>query len=267
MTTTTTTMTVPETVTVTEAYKCDACGAAGLKLWRQAYGARDQHGHSLKCAGCLVPDGRVDDDGRYKDKFGHRTDQVMGWLPAVPTGNTFWGYTSVPDDAVMWWKMLPTYHVNEFEAKATRAKLRARSGHLHLDQCYGSSELMCVEMHVHDDGCSGRPLYCRRGEDLTISKLLDVIEEYEKQRDFWKSQAASQEVELTNRVLDGIRERNALTAARKLIEALDNEDTVRRVVDASKDPPERRVKAIIEAKNASIAARLAFTEALRNAQV
>ncbi len=51
----------------------------------------------------------VDRDGRHIDGFGHRTDQVGGALPAVPVGNTYYGYTSVPDAGCDWWRALPTY--------------------------------------------------------------------------------------------------------------------------------------------------------------
>lgn len=35
--------------------------------------------------------------------------QLRGLCAAVPTeeGDTFWGYTSVPDDGVKWWDNLP----------------------------------------------------------------------------------------------------------------------------------------------------------------
>jgi hypothetical protein len=38
------------------------------------------------------------------------TDQIGWMVPAVPTpdGDTFWGYTSVPLEGVLWWKALPT---------------------------------------------------------------------------------------------------------------------------------------------------------------
>lgn len=93
-------------------YVCGDCGASGVKLWRE-YNTFLSHQH-LRCAQCAMKDqektGTVGDDGRRDSGDGHMTDQV-GWLiPAVPTeeGDTFWGYTSVPQAGVDWWRRLPT---------------------------------------------------------------------------------------------------------------------------------------------------------------
>jgi len=54
----------------------------------------------------------MDADGRCaneRDDFKHKSDAI-GWLvPAVPTedNETYWGYTSVPDAGVAWWRALP----------------------------------------------------------------------------------------------------------------------------------------------------------------
>ncbi len=89
-------------------YRCSKCKAEGLKLWRGVHGATDKDGNVLLCAACLAPGVVVDDQGRYESKYG-KTDQVNGWLPAVPIDDTFWGYTSVPEEEVAWWKALSTY--------------------------------------------------------------------------------------------------------------------------------------------------------------
>lgn len=89
-------------------YKCSKCGATGVKLWRDiCVFASDVE---LQCAECAT-DEHVDDAGKYVDKWGMRSDQVAGLLPAVPAdgGATFWGYTSVPPGPLSWWKSLPTY--------------------------------------------------------------------------------------------------------------------------------------------------------------
>jgi len=95
---------------------CAKCGAANVKLWRQ-YSTFLNHIelHCARCAGAAqkkdVSD--IDKDGkRTCDVMGHpaRTDSI-GWLvPAVPTEeeDTYWGYTSVPEEGVQWWKKLPT---------------------------------------------------------------------------------------------------------------------------------------------------------------
>ncbi len=91
-------------------YRCGKCKADGLKLWRGVHGCNDADGNGLLCAACLVPKTRIGDDGKATcDDFGMRTDQIAGWLPAVPTGDTFWGYSSVPTADVRWWTALPTY--------------------------------------------------------------------------------------------------------------------------------------------------------------
>jgi hypothetical protein len=100
-------------------YRCGKCRAEGLKLWRGVHGCADADGVELKCARCLAPDVEVDaqgkaDMGHCHDGCGHliskgRSDQIAGWLPAVPTDDTFWGYSSVPSADVEWWQALPTY--------------------------------------------------------------------------------------------------------------------------------------------------------------
>jgi hypothetical protein len=94
-------------------YKCGSCGAHGCKLWRRYQTVLDAQ--DLFCADCAgkhekhdVSD--IDGDGRSVAVHGRPHDSI-GWLvPAVPTveGDTYWGYTSVPDAGVAWWKRLPT---------------------------------------------------------------------------------------------------------------------------------------------------------------
>ena len=107
-------------------YHCGKCGVHGVKLWRE-YNVFLNH-QSLLCAACACDEqsengkaftvsagttGRV--AGRVvhtPDPHGlssHGGDQI-GWrIPAVPTseGDTYWGYSSVPDDGVTWWQRLP----------------------------------------------------------------------------------------------------------------------------------------------------------------
>jgi hypothetical protein len=91
-------------------YACDKCKQSGVKLWRGIHGCADANGYKLLCASCLAPGKQVDDNGKVMDaQLGFQTDQVMGWLPAVPVDDTYWGYTSVPDNDVAWWLALPTY--------------------------------------------------------------------------------------------------------------------------------------------------------------
>jgi hypothetical protein len=115
--------------TVPAEYHCGKCGAHGVKLWRD-YQTFMSH-QSLLCAACacveqsngvrafIVKDrpiggGRIDvylrsDLIKLDDSVRYYGDQI-GWrVPAVPTedGDSFWGYTSVPDEGCQWWYRLP----------------------------------------------------------------------------------------------------------------------------------------------------------------
>lgn len=112
-------------------YVCTGCGAKNCKLWRQYQTFADCI--ELKCAKCSGADiSTLDAAGTVESTiftrgskvtehltgkvgvFGDpdfpvpRQDQLGGLMPAVPTedGSTFWGYTSVPDAGVRWWKSL-----------------------------------------------------------------------------------------------------------------------------------------------------------------
>lgn len=99
-------------------YCCSACGATQCKLWRRYQTFLDHQ--ALLCGACALRDqnktGPIDVDGLFTEEGPPdglreiRTDAI-GWLvPAVPTetGETFWGYTSVPAAGVRWWRSLPT---------------------------------------------------------------------------------------------------------------------------------------------------------------
>lgn len=93
------------------AYMCSNCGVTGCKLWRQ-YQTFAEH-IKLLCGPCALvdqkEDGVIDARGFKTGSHGRPSDSI-GWLvPAVPTedGNTFWGYTSVPQSGVDWWRALP----------------------------------------------------------------------------------------------------------------------------------------------------------------
>lgn len=97
-------------------YRCQGCGAHGCKLWREYQTCANQS--ELVCCDCAGKSqgkdvSRIDAEGKrplHNDADRPRTDSI-GWrVPAVPTedGATYWGYTSVPDAAVAWWKRLPT---------------------------------------------------------------------------------------------------------------------------------------------------------------
>ncbi len=93
-------------------YCCHKCYAQGVKLWREYQTFLNNQ--TLLCAKCAGKEQKkdtstIDEEGLYQSEFG-RTDQI-GWrIPAVPTkeNDTYWGYTSVPEEGVQWWKRLKT---------------------------------------------------------------------------------------------------------------------------------------------------------------
>lgn len=95
---------------VPENYACGICKKTGVKLWRK-YASSDD---SLICLSCIEKKLNLSlnagADGMFETKYG-RTDQVDMHIPAVPTpdNRSYWGYTSVPDEGVNWWKLLETY--------------------------------------------------------------------------------------------------------------------------------------------------------------
>ena len=95
---------------VPDDYKCDSCGATGCKLWQQY----QTFSPKLLCCNCAGKDqgkdvSSIDKNGRRPSEHG-RTDQIGWYVPAVPDeeGVGYWGYTSVPDSGVRWWRKLPT---------------------------------------------------------------------------------------------------------------------------------------------------------------
>ncbi|HVI39159.1 MAG TPA: hypothetical protein VM577_00730 [Anaerovoracaceae bacterium] len=89
-------------------YCCDQCKVEDVKLWRQSNTFADYI--KLQCASCLAPGEVVNEKGKFTDpSYGYETDQLKGCVPAIPVGDTYWGYTSVPSQDVEWWVALPTY--------------------------------------------------------------------------------------------------------------------------------------------------------------
>jgi hypothetical protein len=104
-------------------YKCSKCGAHGCKLWRE-YSVYSR-APLLFCAPCGINDqertkGKITPDMIRPDgsheiiEYDWGKGQIgdsFGWLvPAIPdeAGLGFWGYTSVPNDGIAWWKALPS---------------------------------------------------------------------------------------------------------------------------------------------------------------
>lgn len=102
-----------------DGYACANCGRTGIKLWRQYQTVAPR----LLCAICASIDQGIthrgaehkldfDADGKRTIwRTGERTDQIVSYVPAVPDeeGEGYWGYTSVPDAGVAWWRRLSTF--------------------------------------------------------------------------------------------------------------------------------------------------------------
>lgn len=93
-----------------ERMRCDVCGATGCKMWREYPRLADYT--KILCGPCALKDqgesGTIDANG-YVSGGLNKCDQIGWMVPAVPTfDGTFWGYTSVPEAGVRWWRGLPS---------------------------------------------------------------------------------------------------------------------------------------------------------------
>lgn len=93
-------------------YVCIVCGVKNVKLWREYMTCVDYaHLHCARCAALETKEdiSDINADGIRTGKYS-RTDQIGIYVPAVPTitENSYWGYTSIPEDGVLWWKNLLT---------------------------------------------------------------------------------------------------------------------------------------------------------------
>lgn len=93
-------------------YACSHCGATDCKLWRLAQSSYPD----LLCAPCAGEDqdevvDNIDESGlTYSVHTGTRTPTIGSYVPAVPTPDwtAYWGYTSIPDEGLIWWRYLPS---------------------------------------------------------------------------------------------------------------------------------------------------------------
>ncbi|MDD4382130.1 MAG: hypothetical protein PHE21_02175 [Candidatus Dojkabacteria bacterium] len=92
-----------------EGYVCSKCGKSGVKLWREYQTLNPE----LACAGCAAKSegkdpSKINSEGMLESDLG-LTDQIGWYVPAVPDeeGFGYWGYTSVPQEGVIWWRNLP----------------------------------------------------------------------------------------------------------------------------------------------------------------
>ena len=96
-------------------YKCEGCDKSNVKLWRSSTPFLEHV--TLLCVDCAIARSGPDKHENYSTMteagkhwgIGGFTDQLLFGVPATPTkeGDTFWGYTSVPQDGIEWWTRLP----------------------------------------------------------------------------------------------------------------------------------------------------------------
>lgn len=109
-------------------YICKTCGAGGCKLWREY----QTFAPTLLCADCACKDQKktndVDESGMRSSQHGGRTDQIGWYVPSVPTedGYGYWGYSSVPQQGVDWWKQLPLRAPAPAEAPAKANQVKKK---------------------------------------------------------------------------------------------------------------------------------------------
>lgn len=102
-----------------ENYRCNGCGAHGVRLYREYQTFLDHQ--TLLCTQCTLKDQKLTVADPYVDITKAR---AIGWrVPAVPTqdGETYWGYTSCPEEGVQWWRSLPIHSPAQLEEMKERA--------------------------------------------------------------------------------------------------------------------------------------------------
>lgn len=94
----------------TETYICSKCGKSGVKLWRPSHYYFEPI--FLLCAKCCCEETGVnyfdiDDKGLRLLPCNIISDQIGRYIPAVPCGDSYYGYTCSPQEDVKWWSELP----------------------------------------------------------------------------------------------------------------------------------------------------------------
>lgn len=167
------------TINYREDYVCSGCESRSVKLWRD-YNTFSSN-CELKCAECATPAqveyetthyteqnrsflGALDPDGLFMFRSG---DQLGGLVPAIPTsdGETFWGYTSVPTEDVLWWYGLPTYQDADRELRCLRQLIRKTAA------AYTSSRQRALKLRGKVDAARRRLRY-RVEWAAAVPKLL-----------------------------------------------------------------------------------------------
>lgn len=154
----------------TPKYVCTNCGNDRCKLWRQYNLPASEI--ELLCVYCAQSS-----QGVFLDLPKHG-DQIGGLVPAVPHGDTFWGYTSVPEDAAEWWKSLTTYPCrNATVEEAAEITEQARrwaenGGYFKFESYKGLCWAVACEFLANQRGLTlykDKPNALRRQDDIGIA--------------------------------------------------------------------------------------------------
>lgn len=86
-------------------YFCHNCKMNRIKLWREYCSSYIK----LLCANCAEENQKEWQENNWESGFKKGKGDQIGWfIPAVPTKDkSYWGYSSVPYYACLWWKRLP----------------------------------------------------------------------------------------------------------------------------------------------------------------
>ena len=113
-------------------YVCDSCGSTECKLWRQSHVF--SNAVKLTCLECLESLGYC--QGEWGDQFYDPEISPINYVPAVPDlDGSFWGYTSVPEWWVQWWKFLP-----DRKSDCTMCRGTKKIGKYECIRCEGSGK-------------------------------------------------------------------------------------------------------------------------------
>jgi hypothetical protein len=90
-------------------YRCLVCNAHGVRLWREYNCIASAI--TLRCFDCAILKAGGTAKPYSFEKGQHYTpddSEISGLVAAIPTaeGDTFWGYSSVPDEGCVWWRSL-----------------------------------------------------------------------------------------------------------------------------------------------------------------
>lgn len=151
-------------------YACVVCGASDCKMWRIGGSSCVE----LHCCDCACKESSlsaydVNDGGFIRDPRHGRIDQIGSYVPAVPTecGTSFFGYTSVPDAGVKWWRGLPTRASHTWVNSDKLARLRRIEDAYRKDNLRGDG-------HKGEQWCERCERWCELSRTLIHASDCDV---------------------------------------------------------------------------------------------